>query len=101
MLIDLSPEEIQFIKTGIYTAQFESVLPETAENEAIKALLDKLGANEWLLVHGENYFTLIDEYQCSECYAVVSGGPPEKCPNCGSANEYRGHTLTARILEDC
>jgi rubrerythrin len=53
--------------------------------------------NEWLLIHGENYFTLIEEYLCSECEQIVSGFPPESCPHCGSTNEYRGHAITARM----
>lgn len=97
MLIDLTPEELKFIKKGIWTAQFECVLPERHENEAIDALMKKLRMDEWLLVHGENYFSLVEQYQCSECGEIVSGSPPERCPDCKILLKYRGNSTTCRL----
>lgn len=100
MVIDLTPSEIELIKSAIWVGQNEYVLPNVHESEEMDQLMGKLGADEWLLVHGENYFTLIEQYQCSECKDLVSGGPPERCPSCGSFNKYRGNTIVGRIEEE-
>lgn len=97
MLIDLTSDELAFIREGIRVGQFESVLPERGENELMDGLMNKLNMDEWMLVHGENYFTLIEQYQCSECSKVVSGGPPETCPQCWAKNVFRGKVVNCRL----
>ena len=97
MLIDLTSDELAFIREGIRVGQFESVLPERGENETMNRLMNKLDMREWLLVHGENYFTLVEQYQCSKCGKVVSGDPPELCPCCLASNDYRGNMIVCRL----
>lgn len=100
MVIDLTPEEIEFIKTAIWVGRHECMLPDVHESEVMDRLMGKLGADEWILIIGENYSSLIEQYMCSECKDVVSGGPPKRCPSCGSFNKYRGRAVTGRIEEE-
>lgn len=50
---------------------------------------------EWLLVCGENFFSLQPEYCCSVCNDMISTyDPPNVCENCGSTNENKGNTIS-------
>lgn len=53
---------------------------------------------EWLLVLGENYFSLIPEFCCSNCSDTISTyDPPKICRKCWSINEYKEKSIPARI----
>ena len=100
MKIDLTNEEIELIKSAIWVGRNECYTPNVYESEHMEQLMAKLRADEWLLVHGENYFASAEEYMCSECKETLFGDPPKRCPSCGSFNKYRGRVTTVRIEED-
>ena len=53
---------------------------------------------EWLLLHGENYFTFIPQFICSTCGKTVSTyHPPGICPECNTENVYKGNVKNSRM----
>lgn len=53
---------------------------------------------EWLLVHGENFMSLVPMYYCDVCNNSISGyNPPILCPHCGSMNENKGNIIKVRM----
>ena len=53
---------------------------------------------EWLLVCGENFMSMLPQYCCSVCRKMISTYyPPDVCEHCGSINEDKGNSVSARM----